>query len=50
VVEVNVFPDAECEAASRRTRKIGLGVMGFADLLLSIASCAARRAIISWVE
>jgi ribonucleoside-diphosphate reductase alpha chain len=34
VVEVNAFPDAECEDASRRTRKIGLGVMGFADLLL----------------
>jgi ribonucleoside-diphosphate reductase alpha chain len=34
VVEVNAFPDPECEAASRRTRKIGLGVMGFADLLL----------------
>lgn len=34
VVEVNAFPDPESEAASRRTRKIGLGVMGFADLLL----------------
>lgn len=34
VVEVNAFPDADCEAASRRTRKIGLGIMGFADLLL----------------
>jgi ribonucleoside-diphosphate reductase alpha chain len=34
VVEVNAFPDPECEAASRRTRKIGLGVMGLADLLL----------------
>lgn len=33
-VEVNAFPDPDCEAASRRTRKIGLGVMGFADLLL----------------
>jgi ribonucleoside-diphosphate reductase alpha chain len=34
VLEVEVFPDPGCEAASRRTRKIGLGVMGFADLLL----------------
>jgi ribonucleoside-diphosphate reductase alpha chain len=34
VVEVTAYPDSECEAASRRTRKIGLGVMGFADLLL----------------
>ena len=31
VVEETVFPDRECDAASRRTRKIGLGVMGFAD-------------------
>jgi ribonucleoside-diphosphate reductase alpha chain len=30
VIEVNAFPDPECEAASRRTRKLGLGVMSFA--------------------
>jgi ribonucleoside-diphosphate reductase alpha chain len=34
VVEVQADPDPACGAASRRTRKIGLGVMGFADLLL----------------
>jgi ribonucleoside-diphosphate reductase alpha chain len=34
VIEVTSYPDAECRVASRRTRKIGLGVMGFSDLLL----------------
>jgi ribonucleoside-diphosphate reductase alpha chain len=34
VVEVQRSPDSECASASLRTRKIGLGVMGFADLLL----------------
>jgi ribonucleoside-diphosphate reductase alpha chain len=34
VVEVQRSPDADCAAASRRTRKIGLGVMGLADVLL----------------
>lgn len=34
VVEVQADPDPACGEASRRTRKVGLGVMGFADLLL----------------
>ncbi len=34
VVEVQADPDPRCAEASRRTRKVGLGVMGFADLLL----------------
>lgn len=34
VIEVTAYPDADCRVASRRTRKIGLGVMGFSDLLL----------------
>ncbi len=36
VVEANHYPFPEIEAATRRTRKIGLGVMGLADLLANI--------------
>ena len=35
VVEVNEFPVAEITEAVRGNRKIGLGVMGYADLLLA---------------
>ncbi|RJQ07977.1 MAG: adenosylcobalamin-dependent ribonucleoside-diphosphate reductase, partial [Dehalococcoidia bacterium] len=35
VVEVNEFPVPEITAAVRGNRKIGLGVMGFADLLIA---------------
>ncbi|MEN8159882.1 MAG: ribonucleotide reductase N-terminal alpha domain-containing protein [Myxococcota bacterium] len=34
VVDATCSPDRACEEATGRTRKIGLGVMGFADLLL----------------
>jgi len=34
VIEANVFPIPECERITRRNRKIGLGVMGLADLFL----------------
>ena len=36
VVEANHYPFPEIEAATFRTRKIGLGVMGWADLLARI--------------
>ncbi len=33
-LEVNAWPDNEIARASQRTRKVGLGIMGLADLLL----------------
>ncbi|MCL4334546.1 MAG: adenosylcobalamin-dependent ribonucleoside-diphosphate reductase [Candidatus Thermoplasmatota archaeon] len=50
VVDANVYPIPEIESMTRKTRKIGLGVMGFADMLMKLRIPYASNAALSMGE
>ena len=50
LIEVTREPLPEIAATTRATRAIGLGVMGFAELLLSLGVSYADEAAVAWAE
>jgi ribonucleoside-diphosphate reductase alpha chain len=50
VIEVNRDPLPEIAAATRATRKIGLGVMGFAECLIQLGVSYASQEAVVWAD
>lgn len=50
VIDQNRYPSAAIEQATKRTRKVGLGIMGFADLLIKCRVAYDSEAGIAWAE
>lgn len=50
VIDANFYPFKEIERISKKTRKIGLGVMGFADALILMNIAYSSKAALQFAE
>jgi ribonucleoside-diphosphate reductase alpha chain len=50
IIDNNKYPHPLIDAASKRSRKIGLGVMGFADMLIKLGIAYDSEAALVWAR